>query len=382
MATLYRQSRAWVIQFRDKHRKMQTLQVGRMPAANARQVLVRVEALLGAHLSATPPDPQTIEWVRNVGDPLRKQLARVGLIAAVSSYTVGGWIDHYIEQKRPVSSQWSVKRMTTASGHIRRLLGESTPLLAVTAADAEGLRDKLLAEGKAVATAGRIVGDAKSIFGRAVKARLLADNPFAGVSAATPGTKHKRFIDPETAHRVMGELPDTSWRLLFALARWGGLRTPSEVQALKWADIHWDRQRFTVRASKKGGEPRDVPLFPEIERAMLDHREAAGESALVLPKFRGAEGATVRKPLVSAIERAGVEVWPRLWHNLRSTRQTELERDHPTHVVCAWLGNSPKVAAAHYLQVTDDDYTTAVKSAVRQNDSTGVSNPQSSFRGR
>ena len=42
--------------------------------------------------------------------------------------------------------------------------------------------------------------------------------------------------------------------------------------------------------------------------------------------------------------------------NLRSTRQTELTRELPVHVVACWMGNSPKVANEHYLQVTEDDY--------------------------
>ena len=41
-----------------------------------------------------------------------------------------------------------------------------------------------------------------------------------------------------------------------------------------------------------------------------------------------------------------------MFHNLRSTRQTELAERYPIHVVCAWMGNSRAVAQEHYLQVT------------------------------
>ncbi|MEM8737741.1 MAG: hypothetical protein AAGG38_04590 [Planctomycetota bacterium] len=81
---------------------------------------------------------------------------------------------------------------------------------------------------------------------------------------------------------------------------------------------------------------------------------------LVLPWLTDRSSAALRKPLQRAIDRAGVKPWPRLWHNLRSTRQTELERHFPSHVVCAWLGNSRAVAAKHYLQVTDDDFAAAI----------------------
>ncbi len=52
--------------------------------------------------------------------------------------------------------------------------------------------------------------------------------------------------------------------------------------------------------------------------------------------------------------------WAKLFQNLRSTRETELaEQGFPQHVVCAWLGNSPKIANKHYLQVTDAHFEAA-----------------------
>ena len=37
-------------------------------------------------------------------------------------------------------------------------------------------------------------------------------------------------------------------------------------------------------------------------------------------------------------------------------------KDHPIHVVTAWLGNTPRIALKHYLQVTDADFERASKS--------------------
>ena len=49
--------------------------------------------------------------------------------------------------------------------------------------------------------------------------------------------------------------------------------------------------------------------------------------------------------------------WPKLFQNLRSTRETELADEFPMHVVCQWIGNSQPIAAKHYLQVTDDHFS-------------------------
>ena len=51
---------------------------------------------------------------------------------------------------------------------------------------------------------------------------------------------------------------------------------------------------------------------------------------------------------------------------LHSTRETELAERFPLHVVTAWMGNSELVAAKHYLQVTDDHFSKAVRNPVQQ----------------
>ena len=82
--------------------------------------------------------------------------------------------------------------------------------------------------------------------------------------------------------------------------------------------------------------------------------------------------------------------WPSLFRNCRASRQTELENSFPTHVVCAWLGNSPTVASRHYLRVTDGHFEQAIGGApggadaaevVQNNDGQGRTN-QDTTKGR
>jgi hypothetical protein len=54
-----------------------------------------------------------------------------------------------------------------------------------------------------------------------------------------------------------------------------------------------------------------------------------------------------------------VSGWPRLFHSMRASRQTKLQREFPLHVVCSWLGNSPRIAQQSYLLVTEDDFAKA-----------------------
>src|SRR5262249_23765046 len=58
--------------------------------------------------------------------------------------------------------------------------------------------------------------------------------------------------------------------------------------------------------------------------------------------------------------KAGVQPWKRLWQNLRSSRETELTDEFPAHVVTSWIGNTERVASAHYLQVTHAHFDRAL----------------------
>lgn len=53
--------------------------------------------------------------------------------------------------------------------------------------------------------------------------------------------------------------------------------------------------------------------------------------------YRGA-GKNLGTQLKRIVERAGLQPWPKIFHNLRASRQTELCNVHPTHVVCEWIG--------------------------------------------
>ena len=51
--------------------------------------------------------------------------------------------------------------------------------------------------------------------------------------------------------------------------------------------------------------------------------------------------ANLRTTFGKILRRAGLEPWPRLFHNLRASRETELVEKYPVQVVTSWLGNTP-----------------------------------------
>src|ERR1700733_7660452 len=82
----------------------------------------------------------------------------------------------------------------------------------------------------------------------------------------------------------------------------------------------------------------------------------------VITRYRSTN-ANLRTQLQRIIKRAGLTPWPKLFHNLRATRETELADVYPEHVVCKWIGNSRVVARRHYLTLTDEHFAQAVGNA-------------------
>jgi hypothetical protein len=128
-----------------------------------------------------------------------------------------------------------------------------------------------------------------------------------------------------------------------------------------------------------GHAERLIPLFPELLGPLHEAFDQAAEGAeFVLPFLHRISSAALRDPMHAAIRRAGLTPWARLWHNLRSSRQTELEGRFPSHVVCSWLGNSQAVARRHYLQVRETDFEKAVQNPVQQEQESGCTQEQGS----
>jgi integrase len=182
----------------------------------------------------------------------------------------------------------------------------------------------------------------------------------------------QRVHTREDAAKVLDVCPDAQWRLLFALSRYGGLRCPSEHLALQWGDVDWERARITVHSPKtehhEGKAERVVPLFPELRPYLqaawdelltdFDPKKNKISEQPIITRYRDSNS-NLRTQLCRIIKRAGLEVWPKLFQNLRSTRETELAETFPIHVVCSWIGNSEAVAAKHYLQTTDAHFELA-----------------------
>jgi integrase len=344
--------------------------LGKFPQKATETIQRHVEAIVSSLNSRSPLDADTAEWLGKLGDDLHAKLVAVHLVAPrqtalpAGATTLKALVDGFN------ASKLKAKPSTRVSwGHTQRnlitLFGESKDVAKITEADAERWAEWIEVDQELSApTIRRRCGYAKQFFAFGKKSRLIPSNPFAELKSGNLANRERdHFISREDAEAVLEKCPDVEWRLLFALSRYGGLRCPSEHLSLRWDDVDLPRGLMRVISPKtehhQGGESRLIPIFPELRPFLQDAWDQAEDGAEWVVAKRRDSAANLRTTMVKIIRRAGLEPWPKLFHNLRATRQTELEESFPSHVVCAWIGNSEKVARKHYLQVTEAHFAKA-----------------------
>ena len=348
--------------------KRRAIRLGKVSLRYAEAAKVKVEDLVSARITGHASADETTRWLGNLEASLYDKLARVGLAKPRESAMLGAFTRAYIDGRSDIKPRTKIN-LDRARTYLLAFFAADLSLRDITLGDAEDFRMHLIGEGKAENTVRRAIGRARQFFSAAKRRGLIVANPFEGISVAMR-TNHDRyhFVSREDAQKVINACPDAQWRLIFALARFGGLRCPSEVLALTWADVNWEHGRIRVPSPKTehhdGGASRMIPLFPELRLHLLEvFEEAEPGTEHVIARYRDI-GTNLRTHMHRIIRKAGLEPWPKTFQNLRSTRETELAEQFPMHVVCKWIGNSQPVAAKHYLQLTDEHFAQAISSDV------------------
>ena len=360
------------IQFVGLDGKRRSLRLGKVSQRHAEGFKTKIESLLAAHIGGQAPEAEISRWLAALPSPLHRRLAALGLAEARAEGTLQPFITGYVASRADVKPATKEIWSQGERGLITYFQA-SRPLRQITPGDADRYKQHLLASGLASMTVRKRLQFAKTIFRAALRHRLIEDNPFAevGIKASMPA--RGRFITVEDTAKLLAVAPDHHWRAIIGLARYGGLRCPSEVLSLRWQDIDWDAGRIIVTAPKTEHHPgkgtRTIPLFASLRPILEDAFDRAPEGAVYVvdQRFRkaamgpkGWRNCNLRTTFEKIVRRAGLTDWPRPFHNLRASCETELTQEHPLPVVIAWLGHSADVALKHYCQVTDTDFEKAV----------------------
>lgn len=366
-------------------RKRRSIRLGKMHIRTAEKVKHHIESLASAATAGHAIERDTADWLRSIGDELHDRISRTGLCHARERAPLGVWIDRYIAAlkitKHTTSRNW---RQTRAN--LVDYFGEAKQLRDITPHDAVEWRAWLSTEGnrrdtgdkrkKTTARKGvsdntvrRRTGRAKQLFNAAIDAGLAEQNPFDKLPSVTHGNEKRQFYVPvEWIQKCIDHAPCDDWKLILALCRFGGLRCPSELLRLQWTDVNLPDGRMTIHADKTehhaGGGVRQCPIFPELRPYLEAAWDRAPDGSVhVINRYRSAEQ-NLRTTFEKIIKRAGLTPWPKLFQNLRASRETELMATYPAKDVAAWMGNSVPVAMKHYAMPRAETFERAIREGV------------------
>jgi len=356
----------------DESRK--TVRLGKCDRKSAESICRHVEAILAAKIAGQPVPRDTSAWLANIGPALHDKLATVGLVEPLQRLTVGDFLTIWLDGKKAMGHKPTSLRAwgQTVAGLVEQF--GSRPLASLAHADGETFRAAMQGRELRATTIHKRLGHARQMLEDAVRLGHVSANPWKHVKQRGGDPSERRaYVPIADTVRVIEHCPNVIWKLLVALARFGGLRVPSEAFSLTWGDVDWERGRLSVPSPKTEhlGKPhRVIPLFPLLR----PHLEAAFEQApegsvyVLSETWRerakgddGWGGVNVRTTFAKIVRRAGVEPWPRLWHSLRASCESDLAQSFPLATVTKWLGNTPSVALRHYVDPTEVAFDRALK---------------------
>jgi len=360
------------ILFMAKDGSRKTIRLGKTSIKQAESFKVKLEPLIAARRTKSSGgiDAETALWIFSLTDEAHAKLAAVGLLKEKITATLGAFLDHYLESRTDLKPN-SQKVYDHTRRNLIDFFGYDKSLNEIKPKDAQAWRFHLTERASkkkkplSKATINKRCANAKVFFDVAIKRKLVASNPFTDLDSRSIANKDRQyFLERKDADKIFDTCPDAQWRLIFALCRYGGLRCPSEVLGLRWSDVNWEQRRLLVHSPKterhEGRESRIIPMFPEIMPYLQEVFEAAEPGTnRVITRYRDANQ-NLRTTFQKIIKRAGLKPWPRLFQNLRASRETELASKYPLHIATAWIGNTARIAERHYLQIPDEFFETAV----------------------
>lgn len=372
----------WVRFRRDK--KSHTVRLGKVPKPMAVQFKRLLDELIATRQVGVEPSAEIRGWLERMPDGPRRTLTTAGLAEKRQPRTLGELCRRYLEalEDRQRAGRAKPSTLDNAQVVVAKALeyfGTDRPIGEVDKEEAESYRNWVKVHGRvdgteplAETTAGRVVRRTKEIFEIAVERNWIEQNPFKklrGFRNTNPA--RDCYVPRDVIDHVIASTADLEVRLILAIARYCGIRGPSEVQRLELGDFDIETGTVTFRSPKTehhdGHEVRLSPLWPQVVPHVREIYDAAAVGqTLACPNMACVSDSAVTARVKRAVVKAGVTLWPKFMPNIRASCEHDLFREHPIDDVCTWLGHSPEVALRHYRR------TAKVVAATIASDPTGV----------
>ena len=355
MATRMRRGRSWRIQFY-VHGKRRTYEF-RGSEDDADTFQRNLESLIAHRKRGVTPPAVVRAWVESLDGKTQDKLRRYDLIeASLCRVNLQRLIDVKSSHDSHLAKSTCKVRKWVYDA-MKRGFGSDRSVLTISPSDAEQFKCDMLRVCEPSSVRNAIV-IARQLFNTAVDNGWIVSNPFSKVKPPKSGNVGKCYISPDEFTLALDAVSDPQAKLLMSLARWGGLRIPSEAEHLRWSMVDWDRGRLTIYAPKTKSE-RVCPLFPELAAA-LDVAWRQHTSPWVIPKLKQrGHGHWARYSIITDLEAAGIAPWPHLFLALRRSRATEVADRWGLKAETEWIGHGAAVSLRHYQMVLDSKFDEA-----------------------
>jgi len=365
---------SWRLAWTNENKKRRAMRLGSMPKKTAEQFRVKFEELQGVRRGGGSLPQALSEWVNSINTDLRLKLEDAGLVEKVRKITLKKFCEEY-KASRTGLAKATITRDRQVCDLMIEFFGEDRELASVTPRDAEAWTRWLSSDGNKRElnrttlepnTVRRRTGTASQIFKTAIRWKLTSENPFDGLAKTVRENRERqKFISWQDIVKVIACAPNSEWAAIIAFARLTGARVPSELHGLTWEDFDFNKGEIKIKSPKTkhhGGvhTSRTCPMFQELQpylKSLSDSVQPGRKTAMTSPVFPIV--CSPRKNLGTAFTRmikaAGLIPWPKLFMNLRSSRETELFKKFPAADICSWFGHSPAVAARFYAQSRSEE---------------------------
>ena len=331
--------------------------------ADAETALAAVEGVLRSERLEEPLDRKSRVFFETAPRDLLERFSVFGFVAARRNTTVADVWRLYERNGMTTVKEATAIHRATVYKRFSAFFPADVRFSDLTPEAVREFRDEL-ERLYAPTTVNHSIGDLRTFAKWAMERGYASSNPFLAVRRGPTGNRARDFQVPaEWTDRILDACPSQNWRTLYCLWRHAGLRQ-QEPMGLKRESIDLGARRMIVHSPKteRYGErhaDRIVPIVPKLFRELEKQLETLpkDEPFLIWGNRRKSVDSGMRRILFDA----GLERWPKLIQNLRSSCENDWIRDGiPAHVVASWLGHSVRTQETYYLRVLPEYFDRVV----------------------
>ena len=218
-----------------------------------------------------------------------EKIAEAGSGTALRSYTIDGWLEFWLANKKASSKPATFARYKNAVARFRAHIGSrgTHRLETIISTDIQKFRDKLHSEGRSAKTSNGYLKDIRSCLTSAVKEGLLPRNPASSVSILSEEDSVSR--EPFTADEVQKLINASSseeWKGLILLGAFGGLRL-GDAAKLKAGTVDFSKKCISYIPEKTSRKKKvvTIPLPAALEQYLLDYPVSEDPNAPLFPQL-------------------------------------------------------------------------------------------------